>query len=470
MGLLADARQHEIDQKRSVSTDTLVAFTFGRVIGWTARTVWSWRISLLWLILAAVLGNAWGWWGVALVVALVAGSFYFPHVEGVRFGVADARRSRTKREALKALADGNAWLREVRLVSPADEALYDCVLVHGEDETVVELGTAIRGVTSMAVVEAGRDFQDRFNAVSLKVEELGGGSLRLVFRMTDPMAEGRVISAPAALDPEKMAVICGVDDEGEEFSLSFREVSGTCVSGIAGSGKTAGVSTFMLPLSLSEDVHFSIIDGKGGTDWAAYQGVAESFISVGGEAEDYAKVHSLIMSFRDEMNARLASQKERLGQSNFWNSDLQTRRNAGLKFRFLVIDEAQEVFNFMASDKETKQMVSEVTAALTSIVKRGRSAGVSVLFITQKMTADAIPTAIRDNCSTRLSFRLMSPEAERAVLGDSGDDLNAPRPTAIPKENRGQAVILRDTGERGMVRFFYMPETEIEAFLGGASS
>lgn len=466
MGIIDKAREMEKAEKARPSTDSVIGVVIGLVIGTSLRLLWQWRITLAWVLAFVLLANLWDWWGVVLVVLAAVATFHPRPVPAVQPFVADMTRNRAARRLAAARVAGNDWLREVRLVPATDERDYDCGLFDEGDSKSVVLGTPIMGVPSPTVAQAARDFADRLNAHSVKIEELGGGALKINFRMTDPLAQGITIHEPAALDVEKMAVTCGVDDEGKPFSLSFREVAGTVVSGIPGSGKTAGVSTFMLPLALSEHVEFSIIDGKGGTDWSAYKSVAENFISVGGEIEDFEKVHALVMNVRDSMNARLSSQKESLGQSNFWNADAATRAAAGLPFRFLVIDEAQEIFNFMTSDRDGKQKVADVTAALTSIVKRGRSAGVHVLFISQKMTADAIPTSIRDNCGNRLSFRLLSPEAERAVLGmEPDDDLNAPRPTSIPPANKGQAVFVRDTGDRAMVRFYYMPETEIEKVL-----
>lgn len=92
--------------------------------------------------------------------------------------------------------------------------------------------------------------------------------------------------------------------------------------------------------------------------------------------------------------------------------------------------------------------------AVATIVRKGRSAGWCVMLLTQKPTADSIPTNIRDNCVVRFALRVITREAAEAVLGMIPD--NDPKPTEIPSKRCGGAV-----GHTMSIRFDYLPVTEV---------
>jgi len=52
------------------------------------------------------------------------------------------------------------------------------------------------------------------------------------------------------------------------------------------------------------------------------------------------------------------------------------------------------------------------------LVRKGRSVLFLTIWITQKQTSDAIPTAIRDNCRLGLSFAVKTKDAAVAALGE----------------------------------------------------
>lgn len=170
----------------------------------------------------------------------------------------------------------------------------------------------------------------------------------------------------------------------------------------------------------------------------------------------------------EEMNKRVKTNGAVLGESNFWNVAPSERRSKGVKMKLIVIDEAQALFDLSGiTDKEEKKLRQEITRACTDLVKRGRSAGVLTIFATQKPTADAIPTAIRDNVNVRIALRVTTSEAERAIMGYVPDELDVPRATSIPASRKGGAVIESEGGTRKMIRSYYFPEKKLRAFLAG---
>jgi S-DNA-T family DNA segregation ATPase FtsK/SpoIIIE len=79
---------------------------------------------------------------------------------------------------------------------------------------------------------------------------------------------------------------------------------------------------------------------------------------------------------------------------------------------------------------------------LTKLAKEGRSRGFLTVFVTQKQTADAIPTAIRDVCQLGLSFGVRTMDGAVAALGDDIRQFPDVAPTLlIGREWTGVAVM-----------------------------
>jgi S-DNA-T family DNA segregation ATPase FtsK/SpoIIIE len=85
----------------------------------------------------------------------------------------------------------------------------------------------------------------------------------------------------------------------------------------------------------------------------------------------------------------------------------------------LVIDEAHSFFYTTArgAAKEAVERAHRTIRLVEQLVKKGRNVGVLTILATQKGTADAIPTAIRDICSVRITFAVASSDAAVAALG-----------------------------------------------------
>lgn len=243
----------------------------------------------------------------------------------------------------------------------------------------------------------------------------------------------------------------GLLEDGSPAELTLRNQSGVVVGGVPGSGKTAGMTVIALAL-LRAGVHLHIIDGKGGDDWVWCAPAATDFAR-----DDVSAVHEMLLSVQAAMRRRLASMRTDYGTSNFWNIPASDRP----PLEVVVIDECQTFFDAKSvlgdkEAKEAKQKAAEITAIATDLVKKGRSAGYVVFVMTQKPTADSIPTALRDNCGVRVCFRVSTIEAAKAVLGDLPD--GSPSPVGIPRSRVGGAVIGRDDGTLAMCRFAYIDE------------
>ena len=117
------------------------------------------------------------------------------------------------------------------------------------------------------------------------------------------------------------------------------------------------------------------------------------------------------------------------------------------------IDEVQTFLDVKGAGKQDKE---KITAIIADLIKKGRSAGIFLILATQKPTADAIPTSIRDNIGIRACFHVATREAEQAVLGYPAENTLSLAYT-IPADNPGQAVVVTHDGFRRNVKFSYVP-------------
>ena len=123
-----------------------------------------------------------------------------------------------------------------------------------------------------------------------------------------------------------------------------------------------------------------------------------------------------------------------------------------------MIDECQNYFE-KRTNKEENALIQDIVRLATSLVKKGRSAGITLIATTQKPTSESLPTGLRDNCSLKICFQVSTKEAQKAALGDVAlDDSNSP---VNIHENAGEAVIVGEAGKPLNVKFFYMePDTQ----------
>ncbi|MGO2648407.1 FtsK/SpoIIIE domain-containing protein [Brevibacterium aurantiacum] len=291
-----------------------------------------------------------------------------------------------------------------------------------------------------------------------------GADVVLRIREGDPLAQGVVLSKFPAFDAGTGTVAYGRDTEGEPAALKMSGLSGCVVAGLPGAGKTALMSVVLGPLLLSPAANVAVWDGKGGSDLAFVQRLADVY-SV--EDRDLKMVADALETRVEIMRDRLRTQKEARGSSNFWDEKLGA--TAEHPVCVTVVDEVQTYVGsgVAGQDKEKKKEVGRITEALIDLLKRGRSVGMFTIVMTQKPTSDALPTAIRDVADLRLALRLRTTESVRAALGDVPDDPDL-SPLNFPTDMPGLALI--DTGaEYRKVRAHFIPESVAERIIQEAA-
>lgn len=244
----------------------------------------------------------------------------------------------------------------------------------------------------------------------------------------------------------------GLTEAGEPAKLSYSQTSGIVVGGVPGAGKSAGATLLTLPLLASPKASVAIFDGKGGMDWHWAEKAASLYnndcdLDLPTATE---QLETLARRCVEDLKSHPWSDTD----PDFWHSEA----SALHPFHLVVIDECQTLFDTTGRSKEDKALVERCKRAVATIVRKGRSAGWCVMLLTQKPTADSIPTNIRDNCVVRFALRVTTREAAEAVLGSIPD--GDPKPTEIPSTRRGGAVVQAEDGHTQNVRFAYLPVTE----------
>lgn len=360
-------------------------------------------------------------------------------------------------------AEANRYLREVKAVDSNDATPYQLSMKHNENFLSIRLDAPISGVNNASILKSFEEYKYLFSALKVRNTDLGMGKMQIDMVLKNPLDDGSITSRdnPATLDPSTMTVEAGINEFGSPFSIKFGGAAGGIIGGIPGSGKTAGMNSFLVPMAMSEDVDIHIINGKYGDDWDAYKDVVSSYIAGTSEIERVQQVADIIGNVKKTMFDRQTSLKGLTGYSNFWNIPVEERRKHGLKFTLVVIDEAPYVFTGgEKGDREMGKLRDQIAQDVQQIILQGRSGGVFVLLSAQKPTNELIPTQIRDNSGVRISFKQISDYAVKATIGDV--DFGQPNPMDIPRERQGGAVILNEKDELVDVRFYYISEQRIE--------
>lgn len=252
---------------------------------------------------------------------------------------------------------------------------------------------------------------------------LPAGSVVWSLRAVDPLADWRLRQGLSRLGGPP-GLFLGATEECDDLVLDLSNVSGVVVAGVPGSGKTAALTRWVAELAASHPLALMVIDGKGGGDYLGFSD--RSTLLVDGRLDPAVGVLEAaveIMEYRLANSAQLNG-----GPQNYWDADPEVRPPLLL----LLIDEAQTVFS-PAGTKEEKAMSVKAVALVADLVRRGRSCGIVTIASTQRATVDAIPGQIRDNSGARLSFRVTTSEAARAVLGAEFDPAVSPigAPTGV---------------------------------------
>ena len=372
--------------------------------------------------------------------------------------ISDIIRLRHRRAVRMRRDLGNDLLREMKIVPERDEMEYETEADLDGGWWTFTVGLA--GVTHTAIQKKLDDGLAVLNAEDYRIKQVGNSTWEVEFfseRQPWFLDKPQAIKTPWPIQWDKgMTVPIAYTEENEKRAISFSGVAGMVVAGIPGSGKSALINTLVTPMCATDRVGVSILDGKGGSDFQIFEPYCDYFNNAD---RDFDEVIRFLEEKQELMRHRIKTNKEHTGSSNFWHTSLSADHRAEI----IVIDECQNYFETAGEPKEIKTKKERITALVRDLVKKGRSAGMCTILVTQKPDSQAVPTSIRDLCSRRICFRVTTPEMTTMILGALPED--APHPTDIPDARKGGAVMASDTGEFESIRSYYLDENDAEKWL-----
>lgn len=200
----------------------------------------------------------------------------------------------------------------------------------------------------------------------------------------------------------------------------FEEEYNLLIGGAAGYGKSTLLINIICSLIVSEPDHvrFTLIDLKDGVTFKKFSECKQS--------KRFAKNPKEALIALNEIQKEMNSIYERL-----YNAGVDNVSKLGIKEReFILIDEAADI----ADDKDSMEVLKDIT-------RRGRAAGYRIIYATQYPTKETIPSQVKRNIISKVSFVLDTDVASRAVLDEGGaEELPLIKGRGIYKKIRKQII------------------------------
>ena len=286
---------------------------------------------------------------------------------------------------------------------------------------------------------------DYWRSVRVGVTQVAPGRLVVRALRADPLAEpfGPEQCPSGTYAPHHPDVLyVGRDDFGHHRYLPLRGLTGICVSGLPGYGKTSLISSWLCQLTATPAAQFALLDGKDGGDQEPWHDRAWRHAG-----DQLADALDVLEDVHAEMRRRLRSITELCGQRNAWNAAGPT---PDLPLLVTVIDECQTYLDLAQhkGDRATENLTRRCIALTGELIRKGRSVLCLTILATQKTTGDSIPTSLRDNSGLAVSFALKTTESSVAALGDAIREYPGYSPTLLRETPNGigTAVTILTTG------------------------
>jgi S-DNA-T family DNA segregation ATPase FtsK/SpoIIIE len=314
--------------------------------------------------------------------------------------------------------------------------------------------STLPGVGLAEVTKRADHLANAWGCVRVDVTQESPGRLLLRGHLSDPLGRPWTI-APDGRPLQYWALHVGVDEYGGQVYLPLGNLSGITIAGVPGAGKTSLQRWWLCQLASHPAAQVAVLDGKVSDAADGDYGplTARCFATAG---DDLGDANQLLTELYELMRARSGWLRANRGTAQFWD-----RGPAPDCPLVLVVVDESHTYVTGASRKDRETCDSNVWY-LTKLAKEGRARGFVTVFITQKQTADAIPTAIRDVCQVGISFAVRTIDGAVAALGDDIRQYPDIAPTGlIGRQWTGVAVMrLPDRAGYHRVRTPYVSEAD----------
>jgi S-DNA-T family DNA segregation ATPase FtsK/SpoIIIE len=272
---------------------------------------------------------------------------------------------------------------------------------------------AIPGAGLAEFQRAAAALADAWGCVAVRATQDAPGLIQLRGLFRDPLLVPARAELPGRAPASLAAWWLGWAEDASPVLVRLAEVSGVVVAGLAGFGKTMLVAHLVGQLAPSPAVQLVLVDGKGGPDYDHL--TPRAWLAA---KDDLGEVRDVLRRVHRLMLDRQAAIARVLGVADAWHAGPSARWPLVL----VVVDEAHSFFHERKGTapevKEHNAVVAELVRLVEELVRKGRNVAVQVVLLTQRATADAIPTRIRDNCQVAVCFATRTLDGAVAALGE----------------------------------------------------
>lgn len=239
--------------------------------------------------------------------------------------------------------------------------------------------------------------------------EVLGKSVRIIWRLRDPLAGVRHVSRPASR--ELAPLVIGRCEDGSDATLDIRDASHVCVQGQTRSGKSVFTYGVTGQLAQMDAVRLMGVDPN-----RVLLGVhAETGrtlpgdVALGADPDEAVAVLERAVAIMDERNAKLLPQR----------IDKLEKFTADEPIILLVLEEfAGLVRSAELADKGRKpadKVGWKINALVGRLVSEGAKSGIRVMLILQRADSGIIDTGNRAQFGTRVTFGVDNADAVRML-------------------------------------------------------
>lgn len=214
-------------------------------------------------------------------------------------------------------------------------------------------------------------------------------------------------------------------------------------AGFMGSGKSVTARQPIAQFLLDPTATIHLFDGKGSeNDWGPMKHACSTFV-LGSEDNHLVALRQTLNDLIDLCRQRNA--EPTAGRCADWRPD-------GV---LLVVDEFQNYY--LGLDRREQE---DLTALFARVLSNGRAVGVHTIFITQRPTADTLPTMIRGRIQERVALKAADKVSLEIALGQG--EVGTKRQPKL----RGEALV-KSTGEAVFARMDYLDDVSWRALCAG---
>ncbi len=217
------------------------------------------------------------------------------------------------------------------------------------------------------------------------------------------------------LSKKEISITVGKDVMGKPVFLNLTSMPHLLIAGATGTGKSVFLNSMLLSWLYTyspEDLRIVIVDPKQ-LEFVDFLGVPHLlFNKVITEAEEAA---ALLQYMTEEMDRRYTLFRDaRVKKIKEYNDLAVQNGQRKLPYLVVLIDEFADLM--MA----TPQVEKSMTASIKRLAQLARAAGISLIFATQRPSADVISGAIKTNFTARICFKTSDYTNSQVVLGENG--------------------------------------------------